>query len=128
MEVKLMKDCLFCKLANHEMDANIIYEDELVTAFLDAFPDSNGHVLIVPKEHTLDLDTISDDTLLHIMKVARTVKALLIEKMHCDGLTLIQNNGDAQEVKHFHLHLKPYYKEVQDKMDPKEVLKLLKSN
>lgn len=122
-----MNDCLFCKLANHDMDGNIIYEDEVVTAFLDAFPDSNGHVLIVPKEHTLDLDTISDETLMHIMKVAKKLKAVLIEKMHCDGLTLIQNNGAAQEVKHFHLHLKPYYKETQDKMDPKEVLAILKS-
>lgn len=123
-----MVDCLFCKLANHIVDTNIIYEDEVVTAFLDAFPDSNGHILIVPKEHTLDLDTIPDETLLHIMKVARKLKALLTEKMHCDGLTLIQNNGDAQEVKHFHLHLKPYYKEIQTKMDAEEVLTILKSN
>lgn len=122
-----MKDCLFCKLAHHDMEANIIYEDEVVAAFLDAFPDSNGHVLIVPKKHTLDLDTIPDETLMHIMKVARNLKTLLIEKMHCDGLTLIQNNGDVQEVKHFHLHLKPYYKETQEKMDPKEVLAILKS-
>lgn len=121
-----MVDCLFCKLANHDMDTNIIYEDEVVTAFLDAFPDSNGHILIVPKEHTLDLDSISDETLLHIMQVARKLKALLIEKMHCDGLTLIQNNGAAQEVKHFHLHLKPYYREPQTKMDSKDVLAILK--
>lgn len=123
-----MNDCLFCKLANHIIDTNIIYEDDVVTAFLDAYPDSNGHLLIVPKEHTLDLDSISDETLLHIMKVARKLKALLIEKMHCDGVTLIQNNGAVQEVKHFHLHLKPYYKKVQDKMNLYEVLTILKSN
>lgn len=123
-----MNDCLFCKLANHIIDTNIIYEDDMVTAFLDAYPDSNGHLLIVPKEHTLDLDSISDETLLHIMKVARKLKALLIEKMHCDGVTLIQNNGAVQEVKHFHLHLKPYYKKVQDKMNLEEVLTILKSN
>lgn len=123
-----MNDCLFCKLANHIIDTNIIYEDDMVTAFLDAYPDSNGHLLIVPKEHTLDLDSISDETLLHIMKVARKLKALLVEKMHCDGVTLIQNNGAVQEVKHFHLHLKPYYKKVQDKMNLEEVLTILKSN
>lgn len=123
-----MNDCLFCKLANHIIDTNIIYEDDIVTAFLDAYPDSNGHLLIVPKEHTLDLDSISDETLLHIMKVARKLKALLVEKMHCDGVTLIQNNGAVQEVKHFHLHLKPYYKKVQDKMNLYEVLTILKSN
>ena len=119
-------DCLFCKIANHEMDANIVYEDEIVTCFLDAFPDSNGHLLIVPKEHTLDFDTISDTTLRHIFKIAKEMKHLLEDKMNCDGITLIQNNGDVQEVKHFHLHLKPHYQTPSEKMDPKEVLELLK--
>ena len=119
-------NCIFCKIANHEMDANIVYEDEIVTCFLDAFPDSNGHLLIVPKEHTLDFDTISTSTLHHILEVAKKMKHLLEDKMHCDGLTFIQNNGDIQEVKHFHLHLKPHYKEPQEKIDPKEVLEILK--
>jgi histidine triad (HIT) family protein len=121
-------NCLFCKITNHEIEANIIYEDDLVVCFLDAFPDSNGHLLIVPKEHTLDIDTIPLDTLNHIWRVAKDMKALLYDKLHCDGLTFMQNNGDVQEVKHFHLHLKPHYKEPAQKMDPKDVLKILKSN
>ncbi len=119
-------DCLFCKLANKEADVLMVYEDDIVACFLDAFPDSNGHLLIVPKEHTLDFETISDDTLKHIFKVAKEMKHLLEDKMHCDGVTFIQNNGDVQEVKHFHLHLKPYYNNPQEKMDPKEVLEILK--
>ena len=121
-------DCIFCKLANHELDTNMIYEDELVACFLDAYPDSNGHLLIVPKKHTLDLDTIETETLHHILDVAKKMKALLYQKLHCDGVTLIQNNGAVQEIKHFHLHLKPYYQQEQSKMEVKEVYELLKSN
>lgn len=119
-------DCIFCKLANHELETNVIYEDEIVTCFLDAFPDSNGHLLIVPKKHTLDLDTIEEETLNHILKIAKKMKPLIEEKLHCDGLTLIQNNGDVQEIKHFHLHLKPYYKNNPEKMDVKTVYQILK--
>lgn len=121
-------DCIFCKLANHELDTNMIYEDELVACFLDAYPDSNGHLLIVPKKHTLDLDTIERETLHHILDVAKEMKALLYQKLHCDGVTLIQNNGDVQEIKHFHLHLKPYYQQEQRKMEVAEVYQILKSN
>ena len=103
-------DCLFCKIVNGEIPSYKIYEDELVYAFLDINPDSNGHTLIIPKKHFLDLDEIDINTLTHILEVAKKLKLRLESKLNCDGLTLIQNNGDIQEVKHFHLHLKPYYK------------------
>ena len=77
------------------------------------------------KKHYQDLTSIDEHTLNHIMNVAKTLKLKLEEKLCCDGLTLVQNNGDVQEVKHFHLHLKPYYKEKRDK-DIKEVYDLLK--
>ena len=103
-------DCLFCKIVSGKIPSYKIYEDELVYAFLDINPDSNGHTLIIPKKHFLDLDEIDINTLTHILEVAKKLKLRLESKLNCDGLTLIQNNGDIQEVKHFHLHLKPYYK------------------
>ena len=53
------------------------------------------------------------------------MEKLLEEKLNIDGLTLIQNNGDVQEVKHFHLHLKPYYNNNQEIKEVKEVYELL---
>ena len=55
------------------------------------------------------------------------MKKVLEEKLNIDGLTFIQNNGDVQEVKHFHLHLKPFYNEKQDIKDVKEIYKILNS-
>lgn len=103
-------DCLFCKIANGEIPAKKIYEDEYVFAFLDINPSSVGHTLIIPKNHYKDMDDIDLVTLEHIMNSAKIVKKRLEEKLNPDGLTLVQNNGAIQEIKHFHLHLKPYYR------------------
>ena len=118
-------DCLFCKIINKEIPSYIIYEDELTMAFLDAYPDSVGHTLIVPKVHYECLDDIDDNTLNHIMGVSKIIKEKLDKNLNCDGLTLIQNNGEVQEIKHYHLHLKPYYKNKKDKTI-EEVYELLK--
>lgn len=107
-------NCIFCEIANKKIPSKIIYEDDVVISYLDINPDSNGHTLIIPKKHYTDLVDIDDATLSHIMSVARNLKKLLEDKLKIDGLTLIQNNGDVQEVKHYHLHLKPYYNEMQD--------------
>ena len=117
-------DCLFCKIISGEIPCYKIYEDDLVLAFLDIHPDSNGHTLIIPKKHYLDIDDIKLETLTHMFKVAKKLKKLLYEKLHCEGLTFIQNNGSVQEIKHFHLHLKPHYKnsKIQDVKEIYEIL------
>lgn len=117
--------CIFCKIINGEIPSYKIYEDQIVYAFLDINPDSNGHTLIIPKEHYLDLDDIPLDILNHIFKVAKELKIVLEDKLNIEGLTLIQNSGDIQDVKHFHLHLKPYYKN-NDIKDVKEIYEILK--
>ena len=104
-------DCLFCKIINGEIPCYKVYEDDIVLAFLDVNPDSLGHTLIIPKKHYQDLMDIDSNTLSHILDKAKEIKSLLEEKLNCDGMTLIQNNGLVQEIKHFHLHLKPFYKE-----------------
>lgn len=116
-------NCIFCKIINGEIPCYKLYEDDLVLCFLDVNPDSNGHCLIIPKEHYLDLDRINEDVLNHIMKVSKKIKKLLKDKLNIDGLTLIQNNGDVQEVKHYHLHLKPYYNKKLEKMNIEDVYK-----
>ena len=116
---------IFCKIINGEIPSKTIYEDDIVLVILDVNPRSNGHSLVIPKKHYKDLMEIDNDTLVSIMNTAREMKKLLEEKLNIDGLTLIQNNGDVQEVKHFHLHLKPYYNNNQEIKEVKEVYELL---
>ena len=102
-------NCIFCKIINNEIPSYKLYEDEIVMAFLDINPLSNGHTLVIPKKHYQDITDIDDITLTHIINVARKLMNELEEKLGCDGFTLIQNNGIVEEVKHFHLHIKPAY-------------------
>ena len=102
-------DCVFCKIIKGELPSYKIYEDDMIIAFLDINPETPGHTLIIPKEHTLDFMSISDNVLNHLMDEARNVAKLVVEKMGAQGFTLIQNNGNVQEVKHFHLHIIPKY-------------------
>lgn len=113
-------DCIFCKIVKGEIPSYKVYEDEKVMVFLDVNPYNPGHTLIIPKEHTLDINTIPSDTLMYIMDKAKDISKLLTDKLNCDGFTLIQNNGFVQEVKHFHLHIIPKYKNKFD-MDIKDV-------
>lgn len=119
-------DCIFCKIIKGEFTSLTIYEDEVVKVFLDINPQENGHTLIIPKKHYQDLDDIDLTTLNHIYEVAKKIKKLLEEKLNIDGVTLIQNNGLSQEVKHYHLHLIPNYKEKQELINVEEIYKKIK--
>lgn len=102
-------ECVFCKIANGSIPAMKVYEDELIMAFMDANPVSAGHVLIIPKEHTLDFETISLEVLMEIVKKAKDLARMIVSKLDAQGYALVQNNGICQEVKHFHLHIIPKY-------------------
>ena len=103
-------DCLFCKIVNGDIPSKKIYEDEHTLAFLDINPDCDGHTLIIPKKHFTNLDDIDTETLKNINIASKIVKKRLEEKLGCNGISLLQNNGDIQEIKHYHVHLKPWYK------------------
>ena len=107
-----MENCIFCKIINGDVPSYKIYDDDKIMIFLDVNPYCPGHTLIIPKEHTLDINSISEDTLMHIMKHAKITANMLVEKLDADGFTLVQNNGFVQEVKHFHLHIIPKYKKL----------------
>lgn len=114
-------DCIFCKIINGEIPSYTLYEDETIKCFLDVNPESNGHCLIIPKKHYTALKDIPVDTLTHIMECAKKMELILEEKLHYDGLRLVQNNGFIQEVKHYHLHLIPMYKNKQELKDIKDI-------
>ena len=104
-------DCIFCKIIKGDIPSYTIYEDDIVKVFLDVNPMSPGHMLIIPKKHFENLDDIDIDTLTHINKIAKKMYILLKEKLNIDGMSIMQNNGDVQEVKHYHLHLIPFYQD-----------------
>ena len=118
-------DCIFCKIINGDIPSYTIYEDDDVKVFLDINPNSNGHMLIIPKAHTLDFDSIDRETLNKIMTIASKMKKLVEDKLNPQGITFVQNNGCAQEVKHYHLHLIPVY-DNKEKKPVEEIYNILK--
>ena len=107
-------DCIFCKLANGEIPANTIYEDEDFRVILDANPASEGHALILPKEHYANIYELDDDVSARIFPLAKKMACAMTEKLDCDGFNILQNNGEVagQTVFHFHVHLIPRYKKA----------------
>lgn len=110
-------NCIFCKLANGEIPANTIYEDEDFRVILDASPATRGHALILPKVHCADIYEIDDEILAKAAKLAKKVICHEKSVLGCDGYNVVQNNGSAagQTVFHFHMHLIPRY-ENQEKI------------
>lgn len=118
-------DCLFCKIIKGEIASNKIYEDDKVIAILDAYPEVDGHTLIIPKKHYTDFKELDDEIILHINKVAKILNAKLMQKLNSTGFTFAVNYGDRQAIKHFHLHLLPDYLKNKAKKKPEEIKKLL---
>ena len=106
-----MDSCIFCKIANGEIPSNTIYEDDKFRVILDNGPATKGHALVLPKEHYANLFEMPEDLLADAAVVAKKVATNIKEKLSCDGLNLVQNNGETagQTVMHFHLHIIPRY-------------------
>ena len=122
-----MENCIFCKIIKGEIPSMTIYEDDVVKVFLDINPTTNGDTLIVPKKHIENMLDLDDKTLSHIHKISKEIYNVLKEKLNIDGLTLVQNNFYGQEIKHYHLHLIPRYKNDDVKqLSNKEILKEVK--
>lgn len=107
------EDCIFCKIANGEIPSKTLYEDGDFRVILDLGPATRGHALILPREHADNLYELPEDTAAKVFVLAKKMATKMTEKLHCDGLNIVQNNGEAagQTVRHFHMHLIPRYED-----------------
>ncbi|MRI82455.1 HIT domain-containing protein [Aerococcaceae bacterium DSM 109653] len=92
------------------MVTDFVYEDEIVIAFMDMDPINPEHVLLIPKEHYLDVDEIPDEVLSHLTIVSKKIVTALKEIFLLDGYSIMQNGGEFNDVGHYHLHIFPRYK------------------
>lgn len=121
-------ECLFCKIMNGEVPSKTLFEDDVVKVIMDINPNSNGHVLVIPKKHITDFEDMDNETLGHINDVSKMMKRNLYEALNPDGLLLHVNYGLAQVVKHYHLHLIPIYKDRQEIVDVEETFTKIMKN
>lgn len=103
-----MTDCLFCKIRDGEIPAEIVYQDDDVLAFNDVNPQAPVHVLIIPKKHISTVNDVAEKDAATIGKLYLAAKHIAAErKIDEDGYRLVVNcNAMAgQTVYHIHLHL-----------------------
>lgn len=104
-----MSDCIFCKIIAGDIPSRTIYEDADHIAFLDIFPASRGHSLVIPKTHHADIHSISAQGYGALASVAKKVADLLHTRLGSEGTTIMQMNREAgwQTVFHTHIHVIP---------------------
>jgi histidine triad (HIT) family protein len=100
------QNCIFCKIINKEIPSEKIYEDDMVFSFMDIKPVSNGHILLIPKEHIPWMQDSSDEIIEYIFKKAKNLMQTLKKSLNCD---FVQLSIVGEEVPHFHIHLIPRY-------------------
>ena len=102
-------NCIFCKITNKEIESNIVYENNNIIAFLDADPINEGHILIVPKKHYLDIEGLPAEILNEIMELSQRIVKVLKMIYNPNGYSIMQNGGEFNDIGHFHLHIFPRY-------------------
>ena len=102
---------IFTRIIEREIPAYIVYEDDLVIAFLDISQATKGHTLVVPKKAYENLYEMPDELASHVMKISIKLAKAIQKAFKPAGLNLLNNNGEiaGQSVFHFHIHLIPRY-------------------
>ena len=103
-----MTNCIFCH--KEKIVTDFVYEDEMVMAFMDMDPINEGHVLLISKDHHLDVDEIPDEVLSHLMIVSKKIVSALKDIYKPNGYSIMQNGGEFNDIGHYHLHIFPRYK------------------
>ncbi|GMK38118.1 hypothetical protein PCCS19_11720 [Paenibacillus sp. CCS19] len=102
--------CLGCRIANGiEPNINIVYENEWITCVLDIAPFNEGHTLILPKKHFLDVEDMDAETAYAVMDASRKLSVVIKQSFRPDGISVIQNGGKFNDLTHYHMHLIPRY-------------------
>ena len=111
-------NCIFCKIANGEIPSKTLYEDERFRVILDISPASKGHAIILVKQHAANIFELSEEDAAAIYVVAKKVATAMKKVLNCDGINILQNNGEVagQTVFHLHMHIIPRYEGDQVKI------------
>ena len=104
-----MDDCLFCKVVSGELKANLVYESPAAVAFLDKYPATRGHVLVIPRWHAPTLLDLPDEHVEGLFKAVKEVQAKVARAFQPIAFNVGWNHGQAagQHVHHLHVHILP---------------------
>jgi histidine triad (HIT) family protein len=107
----LSDQCIFCEILRGNSPASFTYEDDTVVAFMDVQPITQGHMLVVPREHSVLMAGLNETTAMRTFRVARQLAAVVRSTLGATGVNLFVMDGETafQDVPHFHVHVIPRY-------------------
>jgi histidine triad (HIT) family protein len=102
-------NCIFCKIVAGEIPCRKLYENDRVLSFLDIGPLSEGHCLVIPKEHYVTIDQMPEDLAGACMRGVPRLSRAVMDSTDAEGWNVLQNNGrvSGQAVDHVHFHIIP---------------------
>jgi len=106
----LVGSCIFCDIADGRDEASVVFADDTVVAFMDRFPATQGHLLVVPRAHAASLEDLDAADGTRVWSVGhRLARAVRRSGIPCQGVNILVCDGAAalQTVFHFHLHVIP---------------------
>jgi histidine triad (HIT) family protein len=110
-EIKKLQEqnCIFCKIGKKEVPSKVLYEDDIVIAFLDIQPLAFGHTVVTTKKHYVFFSQIPDDEIGHMFKVAQQISQSMLKALQSQGTNMFIANGPVagQQAPHFMLHIVP---------------------
>ena len=107
-------DNVFARIIKGEVPAAKVYEDDAVLAFMDAFPQSEGHTLVIPRDvHAVNLLDLPTEALHRLIAKVQVIAGAVVDALSPAGFRIVQFNGAAagQSVFHTHFHIIPAYKD-----------------
>ena len=104
-----VNDCVFCKMVAGQIPVTKIYEDDIVLSFLDIGPISDGHTLVIPKQHFEKLHECPAELLGQVASRLGKIARAVAGAMNSEGYNVLCNNGRSagQLVEHLHFHIIP---------------------
>lgn len=103
--------CVFCEIVNGTSPVSWVYQDDTIVAFLDVQPITQGHMLVVPREHATLMTETSEKSVARSFKAARKLAAVARRTLGATGVNVFVMDGEDgfQDVPHFHVHVIPRY-------------------
>jgi histidine triad (HIT) family protein len=103
--------CVFCEILRGNEPATFTYQDDTVVAFMDVQPITRGHMLVVPREHSVLMGDLNETVAMRTFRVARQLSSLVRSTLGATGVNLFVADGETafQDVPHFHVHVIPRY-------------------
>ncbi|NCF17618.1 MAG: HIT domain-containing protein [Haliea sp.] len=105
----MSEQCVFCQILNQQAPCYPVHETRYTKTFLDIFPASPGHCLIVTKDHYQDIFEATPEAISMVGHVSTLIAHTVKQELQCDGVGIFQLNGAAagQTVFHYHMHVIP---------------------